>query len=251
MIDTHTHLYLDAFENDLPEVLQQAQEAGIDEMWLPAIDAHTVDQLEAFRGDPRFRLFAGLHPCEVGSNVEAQLNEIRERLDKHAYDGIGEIGLDLYWDQTYLDEQRQAFHTQLRWALERHQPALIHVRDAFEEALEVVRPFYGSGLKAVFHSFAGNLEQALELVGEGFYLGINGTITFKNAQQPLFLHQVPLTAILTETDAPYLSPVPLRGKRNQPSFMVHTVEKLAAIYQLPRPAIEAQTRANAQRLLQP
>jgi len=249
MIDTHAHLYLDDFTADLPAVLQNALASGVDQIWLPAIDAPSLCAMEPLRASTIFRFFAGLHPCDVKADYLSQLDLIHTALDLSPYSGIGEIGLDLYWDKTYFTQQQHALQIQLDWALSRHQPALIHVRDAFDEIMPLIRPYFGRGLKAIFHSFAGTLDQALELTSEGFLLGINGTITFKNSLQATFLSEVPLTSIVTETDSPFLTPVPFRGKRNEPKHIPLVVAKLAEIYSLPPFEIATITTTTALNLL--
>jgi TatD DNase family protein len=249
MIDTHAHLYLPDFSEDLSNVVQQAQAVGIDEIWIPAINTESLSEMEKLRPFSLFHFFAGLHPCDVKGNFREELAAIRSILDKGSYSGIGEIGLDLYWDKTFLAEQKEALLCQLDWALERRQPALIHVRDAYDEIMPLIRPYYAKGLKGIFHSFAGTLEQALELTSHGFLLGINGVITYKNSQVAKFLSAVSLTAIVTETDAPYLTPVPFRGKRNESRHIPLIVAKLAEIYHLPVATIANQTTLNARNLL--
>jgi TatD DNase family protein len=249
MIDTHAHLYLPDFTDDLPTVLSDALAAGVDQIWLPAIDAPSLCAMEPLRASSVFRFFAGLHPCDVKEDYKDQLAKIQTALDLHSFSGIGEIGLDLYWDKTFFEEQKQALLTQLDWALTRKQPALIHVRDAWDEIMPLIRPYYGRGLKAIFHSFAGTLDQALELTSHGFLLGINGTITYKNSLQATFLSQVPLTSLVTETDAPFLTPVPFRGKRNEPKHIPLVISKLAELYSLPPSEIDAVTTATAHALL--
>jgi TatD DNase family protein len=245
MIDTHAHLYLPDFTPDLPTVVSDALAAGVTQIWLPAIDAPSLCAMEPLRSSNAFRFFAGLHPCDVKDDFEKQLDTIHTSLELSSYSGIGEIGLDLYWDKTYFEQQKIALKVQLDWALERRQPALIHVRDAFDEIMPLIRPYYGSGLKAIFHSFAGTLSQALELTSQGFLLGINGTITYKNSAQAQFLSQVPLTSLVTETDAPFLTPVPFRGKRNEPKHIPLVVAKLAELYNLSAAEIDSVTTTTA------
>lgn len=261
MIDTHAHLYLPDFTPDLPTVLASAHTAGIDQIWLPAIDFPSLTAMETLRPPahssttpaPHLHFFAGLHPCDVKSDYLTQLDLIHTALSPSSpfgpYSGIGEIGLDLYWDKTFFAEQQHALTIQLDWALSRNQPALIHVRDAFDEIMPLIRPYYGRGLKAIFHSFSGTLSQALELTSQGFLLGINGTITFKNSPQATFLSQVPLSNIVTETDSPFLTPVPFRGKRNEPKHIPLVVAKLAEIYNLPTTEISTITTTTALNLL--
>lgn len=263
MIDTHAHLYLPDFTADLPTVLSDALASGVDQIWLPAIDFASLTAMESLRATtahgsaPALRFFAGLHPCDVREDYLQQLSLIHAAINSNLgtdtpfgpYSGIGEIGLDLYWDKTFFPQQQHALVTQLDWALERHQPALIHVRNAFDEIMPLIRPYYNRGLKAIFHSFSGTLAQALELTSQGFLLGINGTITYKNSLQATFLSQIPLTSIVTETDAPFLTPVPFRGKRNEPKHIPFVVAKLAEIYALPPSEISTITTTTALHLL--
>ena len=254
MIDTHAHLYLPDFTDDLPDVLQNALASGVDQIWLPAIDFDSLSAMEPLRSSnlgftKMFRFFAGLHPCDVREDYKEQLAKIHTALDTTPFSGIGEIGLDLYWDKTYFTQQQDALVTQLDWALERNQPALIHVRDAFDEIMPLIRPYYNHGLKAIFHSFSGTLDQALELTSQGFLLGINGTITFKNSLQSSFLSHIPLSSIVTETDSPFLTPVPFRGKRNEPKHIPLIVSKLAEIYSLTPSEIATITTTTALDLL--
>ncbi|HOQ58704.1 MAG TPA: TatD family hydrolase [Bacteroidales bacterium] len=250
MIDTHSHLYLPEFQNDIEEVLKRAQAAGIAQCWIPGIDAgslRTMDRLYDLTPAPGFfRLFAGLHPCEVKDNFQEELSLIRSALLSGKYDGIGEIGLDRHWDLSFFEEQLEAFRVQLDWALELNLPVLIHTRDAFEQMMPLIRSYYHKGLRGIFHSFAGTLEQALELTEEGgFYLGINGSITYKNSALSLFLNKIDLQYIVTETDAPYLSPVPHRGKRNEPAYIPLIVEQLALIYKNPAEEVKKISESNA------
>lgn len=251
MIDTHAHLYLDAFDEDRPAMIERCRAAGVTEVWLPGIDADSLPAMEALqRAYPGyFRLFAGLHPCDVKQGFQAQLERIEAALETGHYIGIGEIGLDLYWDKTYLNEQLEALRTQLDWAVERRLPVILHVRDAFEAIMPVIRRYYGSGLKGIFHSYAGSLEEALELTENGFLLGINGSITFKRSQQATFLHQLPLASLVLETDAPFLAPVPHRGKRNEPAYLPLVAKCIANAHAVPVETVATTCRDNAKRLL--
>lgn len=251
MIDTHAHLYLPDFDVDLPDVVQRARSAGVEELWIPGINFDSLQAMEKLEVvlPCFFRFFAGLHPCDVKEHFREELVRIKQHADTKNFSGVGEIGLDLYWDKTFLEEQKEAFMEQLDWALERNQPALIHIRNAFEETMPIIRKYYSNGLKGIFHSFAGNLEQAEELTHEGhFLLGINGSITYKKNTVADFLKHIPLEHIVTETDCPFLGPVPHRGKRNEPENLKHVVKKLSEIYCLPEAEIERQTTRNAQRL---
>lgn len=250
MIDTHTHVYLPEFAEDVDEVIARAREAGVNTCWLPGIDDGSLDSMLALKaryGD-YFELFAGLHPTEVGADYRSRLDSIGCALSDHIYKGIGEIGLDLYWDATYRREQEDALRVQLDWAVAQDRPVLLHVRSAYDEIMPIVRSYYDRGLRGIFHCFAGTLEQARELTGAGFLLGINGSITYKNTPQREFIRQIPLQYIVTETDAPYLSPVPLRGRRNEPANIPLVVACLASLYGMTAEEVARQTEMNARGL---
>jgi len=251
MIDTHAHLYVPEFDTDLNEVIQRAKDQGIEEIWIPGTDTESLSRMERLRSlEPNyFRFFGGLHPEDVNENFREELAKIRKIVDAGQYAGIGEIGLDLYWDRTFIEEQKEAFIHQLDWALERRQPVLIHVRDAFDEVMPIIRHYYGKDLKGIFHCFAGTLEQAEELTHEGFLLGINGNITYKKAPVANFLKNIPLKYIVTETDSPYLAPTPHRGKRNESQYVTLVAKKLSEIYNLQVEEIVKQTTLNAKHLL--
>ena len=250
MIDTHAHLYLDVFDEDREAVVERSRKAGIQEIWLPGIDTDSLASMEALSNKyPNlFRLFAGLHPCEVNAGFQEKLDCIATAIASGRYAGIGEIGLDLYWDKTFLAEQIKALTIQLDLALRFDLPVILHVRDAFDEIMPMIRSYYGRGLRGIFHSFAGTYEQALELTGEGFLIGVNGSVTFKRSSLAAFLNQLPLTSLVTETDSPYLAPVPHRGKRNEPANIPLIVQFMADCFQLPAADIRAQSIANAQGL---
>ncbi len=247
MIDTHAHLYLPEFQDDIDEVVARARGAGLLRCWLPAIDASSLPAMRDLdrRYPGYFRLFAGLHPTEIQDDFRQQLETIHQALTGGAYTGIGEIGMDLYWDKSRQALQEEVLRIQLDWAVEMDLPVLLHVRDAFDQTLDLVRPYYGRGLRGVFHCFSGSLEQARELVGQGFCLGVGGSITYKNSPLRGFLAQLPLEHIVLETDSPYLAPVPYRGKRNESSYVIRVVDTLADIYKCEADFIAKQTTENA------
>lgn len=247
MIDTHTHLYLPEFQDDIDEVMARAEGAGLHRCWLPAIDASSLPLMQDLdrRYPGRFALFAGLHPTEITDDYQTQLSLIYKALQTGIYKGIGEIGMDLYWDTSRKTEQEEVLRMQLDWAVEMDLPVLLHVRNAFEETLSIVREYYSKGLRGIFHCFSGDYEQAKEIVEHGFLLGIGGTITYKNSAQRAFISQIPLRSIVVETDAPYLSPVPFRGKRNEPSYVPYVLKALADLYALDVDFVEKQTEENA------
>jgi len=251
MIDTHAHLYLEEFNTDIDQVIQKAKFTGIDEVWLPGITIDSLKPMEnlASRWPGYFRLFAGLHPCEVRPGFTEIIEKILDSFQSGLYTGIGEIGLDLYWDITYFKEQKEALTMQLDYAAANNFPVIVHVRNASEQIMPIIREYYSKGLKGIFHSYAGNLEQAIELTNEGFLIGVNGSITFKNSTLATFLSKISPDHIVTETDSPFLSPVPYRGKRNDPSNIPLIINKISELYNLSVSEIQARCQANALRLI--
>lgn len=250
LIDTHTHLYVEQFDADRGEVIERAMKQGVSKFYIPAIDSTYYERMFNLRDSypDAIRLMAGLHPTHVKEDYEKELNFVRELLEKEKFVAIGEIGIDLYWDQTFLEEQKKAFRTQIAWAREKSLPIVIHARDSFKEIFEIMDLEQGPELKGIFHCFTGTLEQAKKIIDYGFKLGIGGVVTFKNGGIDKFLDQIELENLVLETDSPYLAPKPFRGKRNESSYLVHVVEKLAEIYNMdPKEVAEITTR-NAQEI---
>lgn len=246
--DTHTHLYSEQFENDRNEVIQRAIDAGVSRFFIPAIDSDYVDKMLALEKDfpENIFLMMGLHPTHVNENVEKELEQVKKWLDRRNFFAVGEIGIDLYWDKSFLKQQQHAFRTQIQWAKERKLPINIHCRDAFDEVFEILEEEKGDDLFGIFHCFTGNLEQAQKAISYNMKLGIGGVVTFKNGKIDKFLNQIPLSEIVLETDAPYLAPTPYRGKRNESSYLTNVIEKLVDIYQLPEEEIAQITTKNAE-----
>ncbi len=247
IIDTHTHLYSSQFEDDRDEVVQRAIANGVDRFYIPAIDSSYTQRmfdLEEKYPDNIY-LMMGLHPTYVKENVAEELALVKEWIDKRHFYAIGEIGIDLYWDKTYLKEQQHAFRTQIQWAKERKLPINIHCRAAFDEVFEILEEEKGPELFGIFHCFTGDLEQAKKALSYNMKLGIGGVVTFKNGKIDQFLNKIPLSEIVLETDAPYLSPKPYRGKRNESSYLTYVLEKLEVIYQKPATEIAEITSENA------
>lgn len=248
MTDTHAHLFLDDFSTDLPEVIARAKSAGITKILMPNIDSSTLEALHKTEKeyDGYCLAMSGLHPTSVESDYVRQLNLIESSFRVRTYCAIGEIGIDLYWDKTRLKEQIIAFEAQLNWAKEWDLPVVIHVRESFPHVLESIYKVGPDRLRGVFHSFGGSIEDAEEIMKlNTFKMGINGVVTFKNSSLSNTLLSVPLSYIVLETDAPYLTPVPYRGKRNESVYMIYTAQKLAEIYQLPVNKIAEITTQNA------
>ena len=247
MIDTHTHLYVEEFDADRAEVIERAIEEGVDKFYLPAIDsAYTERMLSLEQTYPdNIRLMMGLHPTHVKENVADELMHVKEMLDQHTFCAVGEIGIDLYWDKSFLEDQQKAFDQQIKWAKEKKLPIVIHCRDAFDEVFEVLEANKGEDLFGIFHCFTGTHEQAKRAIEYNLKLGIGGVVTFKNGKIDQFLAQLPLTSIVLETDAPYLAPAPHRGKRNESAYLSLVANKLSTLYSLPVEEIVRQTTQNA------
>ena len=249
MIDTHSHIFESEFLDDLPEVITRAKEVGVQKIFLPNIDDTTVDaMLEVCSQYPGYCYpMLGFHPTSVDTDVLKKVKEMKKRLTKgHPYIAIGEVGLDLYWDKTYIKEQKQVLEEQIQWALEEDLPLVIHCREAFPELFEVLRPYKETKLSGVFHSFTGTVEEAEELVGyTRFMIGVNGVVTFKKSTLPDALKIIPMERLVLETDSPYLAPVPFRGKRNETSYVKRVALKLAELYEMEIGEVERQTTANA------
>ncbi len=250
-VDTHTHLYVEEFDEDRELALIRAGEAGVARLFMPNIDDTTVDAMLALcRSHEGCYPMIGFHPTSVDADWKARLAAVRRWLDSpQTFYGIGEVGLDLYWDKTYKKEQMQAFEIQIEWALEHDLPLVVHCREAYPELFEVLAPYKETGLRGIFHSFTGTEEEAARLLEyTGFLLGINGVVTFKKSVLPSVLPHVPLGRIVLETDSPYLAPVPYRGKRNESAYLVEVAGKLSEIYSVPLEEIARVTTENACRM---
>lgn len=250
LIDTHCHLYLKEFENDLEQVIQRAQNAGVEKFYLPAIDNEVIDDmlnLEACYPNQAFAMM-GLHPASVKENYRDELRIVEEYLLKRKFAAVGEIGLDFYWDTTYTKEQFYAFNTQMEIALSYNLPIVIHTRNAMKETIDAVKPFAAKGLRGIFHCFGDSNETAKQIINMGFYLGIGGVLTYKKANLPEALKDIDLKHTVLETDAPYLSPVPYRGKRNESSYLLNIAQKLAEAKNVSVEEVAEITTANAQKI---
>ena len=247
LIDTHTHLYAEAFKDDIAQVISRAKEIGVQRFILPSIDRSQTESMYALQEKypDKIGLMMGLHPIHVKENYKEELLWARQKLTEKKFVAVGEIGIDLYWKKAFLTEQKHAFITQIRWAEQFNLPINIHCREAFEEVFEVLDSEHSKNLNGIFHCFTGNLEQANKILSYGLKLGIGGIVTFKNGKIDKFLSQIPLSEIVLETDAPYLAPTPFRGKRNEPSYLLKIAEKLAQIYQTTPEHIGEITTQNA------
>ncbi len=232
LTDTHTHLYSEQFDEDRGVMMLRAKDAGISRFFIPAIDSSYNERM--FDLEKRFPeevfLMMGLHPTSVHANYKEELAQVKKWIDQRSFYAIGEIGIDLYWDRSFLEQQREAFQIQIRWAKEKGWPIVIHCRDAFDEIFEILAVEKSDQLRGIFHCFTGSIEQAHQAISYNMKLGIGGVATFKNGKINEFLHQIPLEHIVLETDSPYLAPSPYRGKRNESSYLTYIVDKLVDIY---------------------
>lgn len=233
-IDSHTHLYLDAFAEDRPDMVQRAIEAGVSRMYLPNIDHSSIgpmfDLVKKFPGNC-FPMM-GLHPTSVKENYLEELAIVEKHLDEPGICAIGECGIDLYWDKSFLQEQIEVFTTQINWARERQLPLVIHARDSFPEIFETLDRADTDGLSGVFHSFSGGSKELEKALSYGFMIGINGIVTFKNSSLGAVAREIPLDRLLLETDAPFLTPHPHRGKRNESSYIPLIAQRMGEIHNL-------------------
>jgi TatD DNase family protein len=245
--DTHTHLYSTEFDEDRNEMIQRAIDAGVSRFFIPAIDStFTPLMYDLEKAYPtNIFLMMGLHPTHVKGNYLEELMHVEEELAKRKFFAVGEIGIDLYWDKTHLEEQKTAFRKQIQWAKLYKLPIVIHCREAFDEIFEILEEEKSTDLFGIFHCFSGNYEQALKAISYNMKLGIGGVVTFKNGKIDQFLNQIDLKHIVLETDSPYLAPVPFRGKRNESSYLINVVSKLSEIYNLPQEEIARVTTENS------
>ena len=247
LIDTHTHLYSETFDEDRGAMIQRALSCGVTDFFIPAIDSTYTERMFALekKYPNHMHLMTGVHPTHVKENYKEELNHVASLLKQRSFCALGEIGIDLYWDKTFLKEQQEAFDLQIQWAKEHKLPFVIHCRDAFDEVFEVLDAHDSKDLRGIFHCFTGTLDQAKQALSYNLKLGIGGVVTFKNGKIDQFLNQIPLSEIVLETDAPYLAPVPFRGKRNESSYIQEVASKVAEVYNLPFTEIASVTSKNA------
>lgn len=249
-IDTHAHVYAPELTTNIELVIKNAISTGIEKILMPAIDSASLEAM--LRVEKQFPdhciAMMGLHPCYVKENYQEELKLVEEWIAKRKFIAIGEIGLDFYWDKTFAKEQHLVFQTQMQWALDLRLPIAIHTRNAMGETIEAVKPFAKKGLRGVFHCFSGSKESAEQIIDMGFHLGLGGVLTYKNAGVAEAIKEIPMEFLMLETDAPYLAPVPYRGKTNEPAYMLEVAKKLAEIKSMPLHEIAAITTSNAKKL---
>ena len=252
LTDTHSHIYTEEFTNDRSAMLQRAEKEGVGKIFLPAIDSHTHTQMLQLEADYPTLCYSmmGVHPCSIKENYNEELAIVRDFLEKRQFSAVGEIGLDFYWDKTFTDQQYIAFNTQIEWALEFDLPIAIHSRNSTNECLQAVAKHQKGKLRGVFHCFSGDARQAQKAIDLGFYLGIGGVLTFKNSGLDKAIENIGLEHMVLETDAPYLAPVPFRGKRNEPSYLKYVVEKLSSIKNCLPDEVAEITTTNAEKLFE-
>ena len=250
LVDTHCHLYAEEFEIDLDAVLQRAFSEGVGKFYLPGIDSASIASMLTLENKFPGKCIAmmGLHPCYVKENFQQELTIVKDWLDKRHFAAVGEIGLDYYWDKTFAAEQVLAFRSQIEWSIDLGLPIVIHTRNAMQQTVDIVKEYAPKGLRGIFHCFSGSYETACEIIDAGFYLGIGGVVTYKNSGLVDVLSKIDLKHLVLETDAPYLTPVPFRGKRNESSYLKYVVEKLAAIKNCPVEMVATITSANAEKI---
>jgi TatD DNase family protein len=249
-IDTHTHLYEEQLNADEKEMIQRAIDAGVHKMYMPNCDSSTIEGMMRIAAAwPEHCLpMMGLHPVYVKDNYEAELAIVKQWLEKEKFTAIGEIGLDYYWDRTHVAQQKQAFEQQIDWALQYNLPIVIHSRESTQDCIDIVRSKQNGKLKGIFHCFSGTLEEARQVVELGFYLGIGGVVTFKKSTLPDIVKEIGLQHVVLETDAPYLAPMPYRGKRNESSYIPLIAAKIAEVLAVDVAVVAQTTTATAAQL---
>ena len=247
MTDSHAHIYSDKFKNDIDKILTKAFEENVNKIYMPNIDHTTIEEMlkleEAYNG--KCFSMMGLHPCSVNKDFEKELQVVEEWLFKRPFTAVGEIGIDLYWDKTYFEQQKEVFRIQTAWAKKLNLPIVIHTRNSMKETIALIEEVYEEGLTGVVHCFTGNVDDARRIIKLGFKLGIGGVATFKNGGLDTVIPHIDLKHLLLETDSPYLSPKPHRGKRNEPSYIPIIAQRIADLKDTTIEEVEKVTDANA------
>jgi len=247
LIDTHAHLYLSEFENDLADVIDRSKEAGVEKIYMPNIDSNSIDgMLRIEKKYPDYcASMMGLHPCYVKNEYKDELETIKSWFEKHPFCAVGEIGIDLYWDKTYVNEQIAAFEAQINWAKDLGLPVIIHCRESIDMTIEIVEKLQDGKLKGIFHCFGGGHDHAKKIIDLNFLLGIGGVVTFKNGGINKIIPDIDLKHIVLETDSPYLTPAPYRGKRNMPNYLQIIASRIAELKECEIDEVAGVTTGNA------
>lgn len=247
LIDTHAHIYSTKFDSDRDQVIEEIRAAGVERIYMPNVDVETIDRMldcESRYGDLCIPMM-GLHPCDVKSDFQQQLYVMEDWLAKRSFAAVGEIGTDLYWDKTTFEIQKEALNIQLGWAKQYSLPVVLHCRESIDETIEIIENAQDGSLKGIFHCFTGSLDQARKIVELGFLLGIGGVSTYKNGGLDAVIPHVELKHLVLETDAPYLAPVPHRGKRNTPAYLPAIAQRVGDLLQTSVGEVALATKANA------
>jgi TatD DNase family protein len=252
LIDTHSHLYLSEFEQDIDQIILRSKTAGIGKVYLPAINSETHLKMIALSDKfPDYCIaMIGLHPCYVKENFKEEILMVEDLLNQHSFSAIGECGLDFYWDKTYINQQLEALEIQLYLSIEKKLPVILHTRNATQETIDIIKKFHSKGVRGIFHCFGGTIEEARQIIELGFYLGIGGVLTYKNAGLDKVLKQIELNHIVLETDSPYLTPVPYRGKRNESAYLKIIATQLAEVKNCSYEDVEKMTTINANKVFE-
>jgi TatD DNase family protein len=252
LIDTHCHLYSEEFKEDIDNVVKRAEDEKVLQFYLPAIDSTTHNAMLAIEEKYPKKCFPmmGLHPCSVKDNYLQELQLVEQWLAKRKFAAIGEIGLDFYWDKTFANEQYTAFRRQIEMALQYQLPIVIHTRKAMAETIALVKEYSTKGISGIFHCFSGSYEEAVKIIEMGFYLGIGGVVTYKNAGLVQVLEKIDLKHLVLETDAPYLTPVPFRGKRNESSYLKYIAAQIAGVKNISVEEVATVTTSNARKIFE-
>jgi TatD DNase family protein len=250
LIDTHTHLYVKEFSNDIAEVINRAEIEGVQKFYLPAIDSSEVDAM--FSLERQFPgkciAMAGLHPCSVKENYRRELAVVEKLLAERKFAAIGETGLDFYWDKTFINEQYESLKIQAGWALQYKIPLVLHTREAMQQTIDFIASYKPKGLAGIFHCFSGTLQNAKDIIDLDFFLGIGGVVTYKNSGLAEIVKEIDLESIVLESDAPYLTPVPFRGKRNESGYLKYVAQKIGDVKNISVEEVAERTTENAERL---
>ncbi|MDI1321820.1 MAG: TatD family hydrolase [Algoriphagus sp.] len=247
LIDTHAHIYSTKFDSDRDQVIQEIRNAGVERVYMPNVDVNTIEAMldceEKYQG--LCIPMMGLHPCDVKEDFEEQLLVMEDWLNKRSFAAVGEIGLDLYWDKTFFEQQKKALRIQIGWAKAKNLPIVLHCRESMDETIAIVKEEHDGKLRGIFHCFNGNVSQANQIIEMGFLLGIGGVATYKNGGLDLVIPEIGLENLVLETDAPYLAPVPFRGKRNSPAYLPFIAEKIGDFLKISKEEVALKTKENA------